>query len=222
MKYFKIKYNFFLSFLYYAASSLLLFMLSLYSFIKFTLVFTPIYKISIKLFSLEKISNLNFNTILNEYNSLINYILFPQNKSLHFNNFSISNTGYYHFQEVKTLFNNISILIVTFSFILLIFIVLNELFFKFNSLKILNYTANTIFLLVFLLVISSAKFHSFFNFMHKIIFNNDYWLFDPKTDPIINVLPEEFFLINVLFILLLLLLEGIFLKFIYKKYSSKL
>ena len=30
--------------------------------------------------------------------------------------------------------------------------------------------------------------------MHKILFNNDDWLFDYETDPIIYLLPEEFFL----------------------------
>ncbi len=36
-------------------------------------------------------------------------------------------------------------------------------------------------------------FDRFFILFHETFFNNDDWLFDPVTDPIINVLPEEFF-----------------------------
>ena len=33
-----------------------------------------------------------------------------------------------------------------------------------------------------------------FEFMHKVFFDNDYWLFDPKYDPVITILPDRFFL----------------------------
>lgn len=33
-----------------------------------------------------------------------------------------------------------------------------------------------------------------FTLMHKIFFDNDDWLFDPQTDPIITILPDTFFM----------------------------
>ena len=38
-----------------------------------------------------------------------------------------------------------------------------------------------------------TNFDSFFVIFHHILFNNSDWLFDPNTDPIINVLTEGFF-----------------------------
>ena len=33
-----------------------------------------------------------------------------------------------------------------------------------------------------------------FTLMHKIFFDNNDWLFDPQTDPIITILPDTFFM----------------------------
>lgn len=44
---------------------------------------------------------------------------------------------------------------------------------------------------VFVLI---AGFNYWFVLFHHIAFGNNDWLFDPRTDPIIYVLPETFFL----------------------------
>jgi integral membrane protein (TIGR01906 family) len=44
---------------------------------------------------------------------------------------------------------------------------------------------------------------------HHIFFRNDYWLFDPATDPIIVILPDAFFLHCAVGILLLVLFFSI-------------
>ena len=33
-----------------------------------------------------------------------------------------------------------------------------------------------------------------FETMHGLLFDNDYWLFNSKTDPVIKILPDEFFM----------------------------
>ena len=30
--------------------------------------------------------------------------------------------------------------------------------------------------------------------MHHLLFKNDFWLFDPSTDPVIRILPDQVFL----------------------------
>ncbi|MDE7055943.1 MAG: DUF1461 domain-containing protein, partial [Lactobacillus sp.] len=52
-----------------------------------------------------------------------------------------------------------------------------------------------IFLLLPIIILPFAimNFDSFFIFFHHLFFANSNWLFDPNTDPIINVLTEEFF-----------------------------
>jgi integral membrane protein (TIGR01906 family) len=52
-------------------------------------------------------------------------------------------------------------------------------------------------------------FDTFFIKFHELFFSNDDWLFNPATDPIINVLPEQFFMYC--FILFFILIEIFFL-----------
>ena len=47
---------------------------------------------------------------------------------------------------------------------------------------------------VFLLVIMGISFQQFFVLFHKILFRNNDWIFDPTKDPIIDALPDDFFL----------------------------
>ena len=41
----------------------------------------------------------------------------------------------------------------------------------------------------------AAFFDTLFVKFHQVFFNNDAWMFDPKNDPIILALPEEFFML---------------------------
>ena len=54
-----------------------------------------------------------------------------------------------------------------------------------------------------------------FTMFHKIFFRNDYWIFDPTIDPVINALPEELFMICGAAILFVLLIMIIVVKFMY-------
>ena len=60
-------------------------------------------------------------------------------------------------------------------------------------------------------------FSESFIYFHKLFFNNDLWLLDYKTDLMIRILPEEFFFVLFLNVLVLsticILLIYIFLKF---------
>ena len=48
-------------------------------------------------------------------------------------------------------------------------------------------------IIVALLSVIFTNFSKAFIIFHKIFFNNNYWIFDERTDPIIKVLPEEVF-----------------------------
>ncbi|EGT4138481.1 DUF1461 domain-containing protein, partial [Clostridium perfringens] len=52
-------------------------------------------------------------------------------------------------------------------------------------------------------------------------FNNDYWIFDPNKDPIINVLPESYFLFLAIFILFLVMIFSIISKIFYNLKKHK-
>ena len=48
-----------------------------------------------------------------------------------------------------------------------------------------------------------VNFNYLFKIFHEIIFTNDYWIFDTVKDSIILALPEEFFLLCAIIIIVL-------------------
>ncbi len=44
---------------------------------------------------------------------------------------------------------------------------------------------------------------------HELAFSNDFWLFDPAVDPIINILPEWFFMQEAFLIIGLILILAV-------------
>ena len=48
-------------------------------------------------------------------------------------------------------------------------------------------------LIIFLIIIVSTDFNKYFNIFHEIFFSNDLWLLNPKTDLMIQMLPQAFF-----------------------------
>ena len=52
----------------------------------------------------------------------------------------------------------------------------------------------------------AMNWNKVFVLFHKLIFNNDYWIFDPRTDPVIMILPDAFFMHCALLILALVVL----------------
>ena len=66
-------------------------------------------------------------------------------------------------------------------------------------------------------LLASVDFNQAFILFHKIVFRNDYWIFDYRTDPVITILPEAFFMhcffmIISIVIIISLCLYGIYLK----------
>ena len=64
-------------------------------------------------------------------------------------------------------------------------------------------------------------FQTFWIFFHQLLFTNDLWLLDPRTDRLINMVPLNFFMILVFSIITLtVLLNGLYAYFVHR-YSSK-
>ena len=61
----------------------------------------------------------------------------------------------------------------------------------------------------------------FFVLFHKLFFNNDYWIFDETTDPVIRILPDGFFLHCAFMILFLIILGSVICLFCYRRQISK-
>lgn len=184
---------------------------------------TWIYKLVVKKYNLESITGISEQELMNEYKGLINYLQNPFIDKLQFDNFVMSTYGEIHFYEVKRIF--IVLIIIAIIFImLLVYFIINK--YKNSSLNIkkllksFNSSANL--LIIFFIGIVTLYLVDFswaFTMFHKIFFRNDYWIFDPRTDPVINALPEELFMICGGGILSLLVIMIIVVKIAY--YRSK-
>lgn len=185
-----------------------------------TLNSTPIYKIIIEKYDLTIKTGLTKGQLVENYKVLINYLQNPFIEELKFEDFIMSINGEIHFHEVKEIFMILTVISLLFTLSILIYFVLHKVgkVKKIHILEILNYSSNI--LIVFFITLITTFFINFswiFEMFHKIFFKNDYWIFDPKTDPIITALPEELFMIFAIITLSILLISAITIKILYYK-----
>lgn len=182
-----------------------------------TLNISPIlYSLFIKLNKIPNYNNLSKEEILNDYNNIIHYLNSPQEEVLKFKNFKISPIGEFHFLEVKEIFSSIYLICLACLILGIILFILLKKFKLKISLKAFNiFFYEVLFIFLGLILSFYLNFSKVFTLFHKIFFNNDYWIFDPKKDPIINVLPESYFLFLAVFILFLVMILSITSKIFY-------
>ncbi|MDM0484257.1 TIGR01906 family membrane protein [Clostridium perfringens] len=182
-----------------------------------TLNISPIlYSIFIKLNKVPNYNNLRKEEILNDYNNIIHYLNSPQEEVLKFKNFKISPIGEFHFLEVKEIFSSLYLICLACLILGIILFILLKKFKLKISLKAFNiFFYEVLFIFLGLILGFYLNFSKVFTLFHKIFFNNDYWIFDPKKDPIINVLPESYFLFLAVFILFLVMILSITSKIFY-------
>lgn len=150
----------------------------------------PLLALSIKFERTDALVKLPLGTIMKNYNQLMFYLLWPFKKVLKMSNFPTSRQAAQHFYECKLLFG---LALIAFIVGVIIFIFLRRrkktYYLHLSSIEIV------IFMLIplALLPLAMTDFDQFFIAFHHMLFNNNNWLFDPSTDPIINVLTENFF-----------------------------
>lgn len=196
--------------------------------IKFTISFKPLYYYDIRALNItsnfnETIRNYSIKNItLNEkqikydYSYMISYI----NDNTSSNDFNLPNLpssahGKIHFKDVKNLITKIKKLTLFIFFPTLIGIILCSFKKRWRYLKI----SSIILILtpVLIIILSLKNFSTTFDKFHELFFNNDYWIFNPKYDPVILLLPEKFFFHCFALIMFLCFLFGGILMIIYKK-----
>ena len=126
-----------------------------------------------------------------------------------------------HMSDVRNLFLlDIYVSYIAIVFTILLYNIMGKTFddYKFKIRKA-YFIILPIFLLIFLslIIYANIDFNSFFTKFHMLFFNNDYWLFDPNEDYIIQLLPEELFfaigkrIIIVIIIVLIFLSASVYL-----------
>lgn len=163
----------------------------------------PLFYVDIHLENLTNASGLPAETLRHNFNVLMAYLVNPFADTLHMPNFPTSPDGLQHFKDVKRLFLVALGLTVVLLPGLYFFLKENLAILYHNALRFVMGTP-----LFIGLIAALIGFDSFFVSFHKIFFRNDTWLFDPDTDPIINVLTENYFMFT--FIIFIILFEFLF------------
>ncbi len=172
-----------------------------------TLNFTPLYKFAVELYDIQENSGYSYQEIVENYLILIEYNTILGEEELKFTSFIMSEHGKIHFEEVKVIFlafQYITILLIP----LVTFVIIYKA--KKKEWEVLKYSSIlTLGIPLVLGVFSAINWDWVFVTFHEIAFDNDYWIFDPYTDPIINILPEEFFMLCAIMIIVVLILFSV-------------
>ena len=197
------------------------FMLFIISFsVVFVAFFKPLYYFDIHHLKLVENTHYTYQQIKENYQILIHYqSIFYQGK-LVFKDFIMSKGGRIHFEEVKRIFEMIQI-VCMFTFCTTTYLVYQQIkrkeyrFFKLTAIIIVVVPT----VLAFLALID---FDRLFVMFHQLVFSNNYWIFNPRIDPIINILPESFFMHCLLFIISIVLISAFICYQIYLYYQRRI
>lgn len=186
--------------------------------INFTVGFKQLYYFDIDYLNISELSGLPKDDIKLNYDYLIDYNLNKNVSEFKLPTLKSSPQGKIHFEEVRNIFQNINKLAKVLMIVSLVGIIFNA---KNKNIKILKTTSITLIIMPLLLAIPVLlNFEKSFIIFHKLLFRNDYWIFSPDLDPVINMLPEEFFFHAGVMILMLILLVSILLLVMYKLCKS--
>jgi integral membrane protein (TIGR01906 family) len=150
----------------------------------------PLLAIFVKMQKTDALVHQPLHVIMHNYWELLGYLLSPFNNTLHMTNFPTSANAAEHFYECKLLF-----ILAVIVFLIGVILSCYAKWRKQKHFMTLNKSlALTMMLIpVIILPFAAVDFDEFFVIFHHIFFHNSNWLFDPATDPIINVLTEGFF-----------------------------
>lgn len=184
----------------------------------FTLNFRPLYYHDISSLNIEETSGYSENVIRENYDALIDYNSVFHRGSLDLS-LPMSREGRIHFQDVKRIFDVLQILCVL---SLIGSLILGIRAWKQGYRGFLKSAAVlSVFLPVTAGILIAFNWDNAFILFHELMFSNDYWLFDERTDPVINILPDEFFLQCALLIILLILAASLIMGLIYLRQKKR-
>lgn len=179
----------------------------------------PIYYFNIRYQQLERETGLSEAVIKENYDTLIDYNLATKRISeLEFPSFPMSENGRTHFREVKRIFLAVQYLCAV-SGVLLLAGLLKIRRRDYGCLRLM--AIMTCVIPAGLGIAAALSWEHFFVRFHELFFNNNYWIFDPVTDPVIRILPDAFFAQCAAAILLILILSGVVIDVMYRRLTRR-
>lgn len=184
-----------------------------------TLACKPLYYLDIHALHIPETTGYTISEIKANYDAVIDYSLSFGNAPLEFPTFPMSEGRRIHFEEVKNIFNLFKYMAIFGTLTGAAGILRQRRKQSYGYLKL------TAILTVALPAVIGAtvalNWDWTFAAFHELAFNNDYWLFDPATDPIINILPDAYFLHCAVMILVLVILGSLICGLIYRRVQRK-
>ena len=171
--------------------------------------FRFIYYLDISNLNIEASSGISRDDIIENYDALIDYNSPFYKGDLKFPTLPASTSGLTHFSEVKNIF--VSFYYIGFVTLIAAIIII---FYKRRKKDFSYLLVSSVTVLVIPAIAAigcSINFDETFIIFHKIFFRNNYWLFDPVTDPVITILPDTFFLHELLVIIAFVVLGSLIL-----------
>lgn len=156
---------------------------------------------------------------IENYDALIDYNLIGGSEKLVFPSFGMSEQGEIHFAEVKEIFITMQVISIAGIILFAGFMLYRKLhgvpregtlWMRFTGIVLLS-------AVVLIGLAMTIDWQWSFEFMHKVFFDNDYWLFDPKYDPVITILPDRFFLHCGILIVLISVTQSALLEWGYRR-----
>ncbi|WP_249641541.1 MULTISPECIES: TIGR01906 family membrane protein [unclassified Enterococcus] len=151
-----------------------------------------LYLIDLNFYDLDQAAGLSKQVISHNYDILMQYLLNPFKEKLSMPDFPSSKDGLKHFHDVKLLFQLVQVVfLVT---IVPSFLFLRRLKRQEQLWRLINPMRFMMLLPIGLGFLMFLGFDTFFTKFHELFFSDSTWIFYPEVDPIILVLPEEYFM----------------------------
>ena len=157
-----------------------------------TLAFRPLYYYDIGHLHIPETSGYGVEEIRANYDALIDYNLSPTAGELVFPTFPMSREAGIHFAEARGIFQGFLWMLAATAVC-----AAAGMWYKCRRKRYGCLLAAGILTPCLLLAAGGMLLIGWdraFILFHELVFQNDYWLFDPVTDPVITILPDTFFL----------------------------
>jgi len=178
-----------------------------------------LYYFEIDFLNIPDLADMTKDEIKRNYDVLITYLSPFYDGALHLPTLDMSTNGRIHFVDVKNII--VKIQYVMYATIMIVVIGGVYLLKRKNEKFLLHGSIVTIIFPIALVLPIAINFEKSFVLFHKLLFSNDYWMFDIESDPIILMLPEQFFMHAACVILILILCGSAFCYCMYRYLLKK-
>ena len=180
-----------------------------------------LYDADIDNYNLTETTGLSRDEIKANYQAMIDYNDLGGPDTLEFPTFCMSDGGRIHFEDVRRIFHAMEYAMIISAVITVAGIIYLEK--RERYLYRLLICIFTVALPAVVGIYAALSWDTFFVTFHKLMFSNDYWIFDEQLDPVITILPDGYFLHCVIMIVIIALAAAAVFGFLYKmRYKSVL